>query len=252
MSGRVALVTGASSGIGRATAVELARRGERVMATARRAELLAELARETGAAYVACSLDDPDAPEKIMEETRRRLGPVEILINNAAVGTAEDGSVLATPFAAWRRTMAVNLDVPFRLTQLAARDMAGRGWGRVVMVSSTAGQVGGADMVSYCASKHGLLGLMRAAAMDLASQGVTCNAVLPGWVRTGAAQRSAGTEALARGVPAEDVWAERAASYPAGRLVTTAEVAHTIAFLASEEASGISGEAITIALAGLW
>lgn len=252
MSGRVALVTGASSGIGRATAVALARRGQRVMATARREESLAELARETGASYVACSLDDPEAPERIMAETHRRLGPVEVLINNAAVGTTEDGSVLAAHFAAWRRAMAVNLDAPFRLTQLAARDMVERGWGRVVMVSSTAGQVGGANMVAYCAAKHGLLGLMRAAAMDLASHGVTCNAVLPGWVRTASAERSAGAEALARGIQAEEVWAERAASYPAGRLVTTAEVAGTIAFLASEEASGISGEAITVALAGLW
>src|SRR6266516_4101563 len=252
MSGRVALVTGASSGIGRATAVELARRGLQVMATARREELLEELARETGATYVACALDAPDAPEKIMEETHRRLGPVEVLVNNAAIGTAEDGSVLEAQFGAWRRTMAVNLDATFRLTQLAARDMVERGWGRVVMVSSTAGQVGGANMVSYCASKHGLLGLMRAAAIDFAPHGVTCNAVLPGWVRTATAERSAGTEALSRGVEVEEVWAEREASYPAGRLVTAAEVAHTIAFLASEEASGISGEAITVALGGLW
>jgi NAD(P)-dependent dehydrogenase (short-subunit alcohol dehydrogenase family) len=252
MSGRVALVTGASSGIGRAAAVELGRRGLRVMATARREELLQELARESGAAFVACSLDAPDAPERIMEETHRRLGPVEVLVNNAATGTGEDGSVLETEFAAWRRTMAVNLDAQFRLTQLAARDMVERGWGRVVMVSSTAGQVGGANMVSYCASKHGLLGLMRAAAMDLACHGITCNAVLPGWVRTATAELSAGTEALSRGMQVEEVWAERAASYPAGRLVTTTEVARAIAFLASEEASGISGEAITVALAGLW
>jgi NAD(P)-dependent dehydrogenase (short-subunit alcohol dehydrogenase family) len=252
MSGRIALVTGASSGIGRAAATELARRGLQVMATARREELLKELARQTGASYIACPLETPDGPEKILEETRRRLGPVEVLINNAAIGTADDGSVLETPFTAWRQTMDMNLDVQFRLTQLAARDMVDRGWGRVVMVSSTAGQVGGANMVSYCASKHGLLGLMRAAAMDLARYGVTCNAVLPGWVRTATAERSAGEEALSRGVEVEEVWAEREASYPAGRLITAAEVAHTIAFLASEEASGISGEAITVALGGLW
>jgi NAD(P)-dependent dehydrogenase (short-subunit alcohol dehydrogenase family) len=252
MSGRIALVTGASSGIGRAAATELARRGLQVMATARREELLRELAHQTGASYIVCPLETPDAPEKIMEETRRRLGPVEVLVNNAAIGTADDGSVLETPFEAWRQTMDMNLDAQFRLTQLAARDMVDRGWGRVVMVSSTAGQVGGANMVSYCGSKHGLLGLMRAAAMDLARHGVTCNAVLPGWVRTAAAERSAREEALSRGVEVEEVWAEREASYPAGRLVTAAEVAHTIAFLASEEASGISGEAITVALGGLW
>ncbi len=252
MPGRIALVTGASSGIGRAAATELTGRGLQVMATARREELLKELARQSGVSYIACPLETPDGPEKIMEETRRRLGPVEVLINNAAIGTADDGSVLETPFEAWRQTMNMNLDAQFRLTQLAARDMVGRGWGRVVMGSSTAGQVGGANMVSYCASKHGLLGLMRAAAMDLARHGVTCNAVLPGWVRTAAAERSAREEALSRDVEVEKVWAEREASYPAGRLVTAAEVAHTIAFLASEDASGISGEAITVALGGLW
>lgn len=252
MSGRIALVTGASSGIGRAAATELAARGLQVMATARREELLKELARHTGASYFACPLDAPDGPEKIMEETRQRLGPVEVLVNNAAIGTVDDGSVLETPFEAWRQTMNMNLDAQFRLTQLAARDMAGRGWGRIVMVSSTAGQVGGANMVSYCASKHGLLGLMRAAAADLAPHGITCNAVLPGWVRTHAAERSASEEALSRGVEVGQVWAERTASYRAGRLVTAAEVAHTIAFLASEDASGISGEAITVALGALW
>jgi len=107
-------------------------------------------------------------------------------------------------------------------------------------------------MVSYCASKHGLLGLMRAAAVDLAPHGVTCNAVLPGWVRTPMAERSASKEALSRGIEADQLWAERAASYPAGRLVAAAEVANTISFLASEEASGVSGEAITVALGGLW
>ncbi len=119
------------------------------------------------------------------------------------------------------------------------------------MVSSTAGQVGGAEMVAYCAAKHGLLGLMRATAVDLARHQITCNAVLPGWVRTAMAERSA--ELMSRPRRAwKQIWAERARSYPADRLVTPAEVAATIAFLASEEASGVNGEALTLALGGLW
>ena len=252
MPGRVALVTGASSGIGRATVVELRRRGVRVMAVARREHLLARLADETGASYVACSLETRDGCEQAVEATRSQLGPIEILVNNAALGAGEDGSVLDLEWDAWRRALNLDLDVPFLLTKLAAPDMTRSRWGRVIMVSSTAGQVGGAQMVAYCAAKHGLLGLMRATAVDLARHQITCNAVLPGWVRTEMAERSAERESAETGVPAEEIWAERARSYPAGRLVTPAEVAATIAFLASEEASGVNGEALTVALGGLW
>ncbi len=252
MPGRVALVTGASSGMGRAAAVELCRRGARVMAVARREPLLAQLAAETGASYVACSLETRDGCEQAVEAAHAQLGPIEIIVNNAALGTGEDGSVLDLEWDAWRRTMNLDLDVPFLLTKLAAADMKRSGWGRIIMVSSTAGQVGGPGMAAYCAAKHGLLGLMRATAVDLASHGVTCNAVLPGWVRTEMAERSAERESVKRGIPAEEIWSQRASSYPAGRIATAAEVAATIAFLASEEASGVNGQAVTVSLGSLW
>jgi NAD(P)-dependent dehydrogenase (short-subunit alcohol dehydrogenase family) len=252
MRGRVALVTGASSGIGRATVVELRRRGARVMAVARREHLLAQLASETGAAYVACSLETRDGCEQAIEATRSQLGPVEILVNNAALGTGQDGSVLDLEWDTWRRALNLDLDVPFLLTKLAAADMMSSGWGRIIMVSSTAGQVGGAQMAAYCAAKHGLLGLMRATAVDLAHHQITCNAVLPGWVRTEMSERSAQRESAETGVPVEQIWAERARSYPAGRTITPAEVAAAIAFLASEEASGVNGQALAVALGGLW
>jgi NAD(P)-dependent dehydrogenase (short-subunit alcohol dehydrogenase family) len=252
MTRRVALVTGASSGMGRETVVELCRRGVAVMAVARRRHMLAELAEETGASYVACSLETPQGCEQAVEAARAELGPIGILVNNAALGSGEDGSVLDVSRESWRQTMNLNLDVPFLLTKLAATDMVTAGWGRIVMVSSTAGEVGGPGMAAYCASKHGLLGLMRATAVDLARRGITCNAVLPGWVRTEMAERSAEREAAQQKVAVEDVWSNRASSYPAGRLVTEAEVAKTIAFLASDDASGVNGEAITVALGALW
>jgi NAD(P)-dependent dehydrogenase (short-subunit alcohol dehydrogenase family) len=105
---------------------------------------------------------------------------------------------------------------------------------------------------AYTSSKHGLLGLMRSAAEDGGAWGVTANAVLPGWVRTEMAERSARTEAKQRGIATEDVWRERAALYRAGRVVSSQEVAEVIAFLAAEESSGVSGEAIRVALGSVW
>jgi NAD(P)-dependent dehydrogenase (short-subunit alcohol dehydrogenase family) len=105
---------------------------------------------------------------------------------------------------------------------------------------------------AYTSSKHGLLGLMRSIARDAGSHGVTSNAVLPGWVRTPMAETSAKAEAAQRGITPEEVWEERALLYPAGRVVTPKEVAEVIAFLASEESSGVNGEAITVALGGVY
>lgn len=252
MRDKVALVTGASSGIGRAIALELASNGARVMAAGRREGPLQELSQQPGIDYVVADLETEYGCEWTVEQARARLGPIEILVNNAGVGSAEERSVLQTSSLAWRRSMAVNLDAPFHLTRFAGKDMVARGWGRIVMVSSTAGELGARDMPAYCASKHGLLGLMRAAAVDLAPHGVTCNAVLPGWVRTEMAERSAIAESSTLGIDVEQVWARRAASYPAGRLVTPEEVARAVGLLCSDKASGVSGQAVTVALGGVW
>jgi NAD(P)-dependent dehydrogenase (short-subunit alcohol dehydrogenase family) len=252
MSGRVALVTGAGRGIGRATALLLAGRGARVMGVARSEDELAALAAEAPVEVLAESVATEEGCERIVAETRARLGPVEILVANAGLGSAHERVIWEQDPALWRETMAVNLDAPFHLTRLAVPDMRGRGWGRIVIVSSTAGVHGGRAESAYDASKHGVLGLMRSVAQDVAAEGITCNAVLPGWVRTAMAERSAEVEAARRGRSVEDVWAERAAEYPAGRVVTSEEVAATIAFLASEEASGVSGEAVKVTLGGIW
>jgi NAD(P)-dependent dehydrogenase (short-subunit alcohol dehydrogenase family) len=249
---KVALVTGAGRGIGRATALALAERGARVMAVSRTEGELVALAGEAPVEYVAETVATPEGCEQIVAETRRRLGPVDILVNNAGIGSAHERAIWEQDPGVWRETMSVNLDGPFHLTRLTAPDMVERRWGRIVMVSSTAGEVGGAAMSAYCASKHGLIGLARAVAQDVGPFEVTCNAVLPGWVRTEMAERSAAREGERRGMTADDVWRERATVYPAGRVVSPEEVAAAIAFLASEEASGINGEAVTVALGGLW
>ena len=148
--------------------------------------------------------------------------------------------------------MRINLDGPFHLSRLLLPGMIERRYGRVVYTSSTAGEVAELAGSAYNSSKHGLLGLMRSVAQDGGTHGITSNAVLPGWVRTEMAERSATAEAEERGITADKVWEERAAMYPPGRVATPQEVAEMIAFLASEESSGVSGEAIRVALGGIF
>lgn len=252
LSGRVALVTGASSGIGRATAKLLAARGARVMAVARDVKRLADLARETGVETHAVSLETAEGCGQAIEATRRHLGPIAILVNNAGRAGYMDRPIWDDSSENWRQTMAVNLDAPFELTRLAAQDMRAMGWGRIVMVSSTAGEVGAPAMSAYCGSKHGLIGLMRSVAQDIGKFGGTCNAVLPGWVKTDMAERDAEAEAARRGLTVAQVWAERAAAYPIGRVLEPEEIARVIAFLATTDAGAINGEALTVAFGGSW
>lgn len=248
LHGRVALVTGAGRGIGRATAVRLTRAGAQVMAVARTAEELAELADEVPVQWLAA--DVTIAAEHIVAETRSRLGPADILVNNAGVGSAGEDPVWAQSHTRWRQTLAVNLDAPFALTRLVLPGMTERGWGRVIMVSSLAALPGGVAprMSAYATSKHGLLGLMRAVAVEAAGYGVTCNAVLPGSVRTRASERKVAEEAKLAGVSVEAAWQARVVRTTGGRLVTAEEVADTIAFLASDDAAGVNGQAVGVTL----
>jgi len=252
LAGRVALVTGASSGIGRAAAVLLAERGARVMAVARNEARLAELAKHAGITTLTLSLDTREACARAIEGTHRRLGPVAILVNNAGRGGFLDLPIWEESSENWRATLTLNLDTPFELTRLASRDMKQIGWGRVIMVSSTAGEGGAPAMSAYCASKHGLIGLMRAAAQDLARIGATCNAVLPGWVRTEMAEEDAAREAARRKLTVAEIWAERAAAYPGGKVLQPEDIARVIAFLASEDAAGVNAEAVTVSHGSLW
>lgn len=249
---RVAIVTGASSGIGRATTELLAGQGIRVMAVGRSAERLATLSAATGVEYVALSLATPEGCEEVVAETRERLGPISILVNSAGRGGHHDRAIWDQDLAGWRETVAVNLEAPFVLSRLCSADMREQGWGRIVMVSSTAGRVGAPSLGPYCASKHGVIGLARSIAHDVGTFGGTCNAVLPGWVRTPMADDDVHREASERGLDPDDVWAEHDASYPRGRSLEAVEVAQMIAWLTTNEAAGVNGEAIAVALGGLW
>jgi NAD(P)-dependent dehydrogenase (short-subunit alcohol dehydrogenase family) len=246
MKGRVALVTGGGRGIGRAAALLLAEADARVMITARSEGELTSV----GLDYVVADLGGSDGCAAVVAETERRLGAIDLLVVNHGFGSAHERLVWEQDPEVWRETMRVNLDAPFELSRLVLGGMVERRRGSVVYTSSTAGQVAERAGSAYTASKHGLLGLMRAVAQDAGPFGVRSNAVLPGWVRTEMAERSARTEADERGITAEQVWGERAASYPPGGVLTPREVAEVIVFLCSDAASGVNGEAVTVALGG--
>jgi NAD(P)-dependent dehydrogenase (short-subunit alcohol dehydrogenase family) len=252
-SGGIAIVTGASSGIGAATARLLASRGTRVLATGRDQDRLAEVAaREGHIVPLACDLSTSEGADMLITEAVR-LAPPLIQVHAAGVGGYLDRAIWDMGLTEWHRTLAVNLDAAFSLLHLVAPHMKDAGWGRFVAVGSTASSVGAPAMSAYSASKAGLFGLIRSAAQDLAPYGATVNAVLPGWVRgTAMADADAHQEAERREVSVDQVWAERTASCPAGRLLEPDDVEKVIAFLVSDDAAAVSGEALTVALGSPW
>jgi NAD(P)-dependent dehydrogenase (short-subunit alcohol dehydrogenase family) len=207
---------------------------------------------EVGLEYAVADLGTPEGCAHAVAEAEQRLGPIEILVCNHGIGSAHERVVWEQQPDVWSETMRVNLDGPFHLSRLVLKGMTQRRFGRIVYTSSTSGLIAEHAASAYNSSKHGLLGLMRSVAIDAGSYGITSNAVLPGWVRTEMAERSARQEAKDRGITADQVWEERAAAYPPRRVATPQEVAETIAYLASEESSGVSGEAVRVALGSMW
>lgn len=248
MKERVALVTGGGRGIGREVARLLSGVGLRVMIVSRTESELGDV----GLPYIVADLGTAEGCALAVAETERRLGCVDVLVVNHGIGSAHERLIWEQDPQVWRETMRINLDGPFELARLTVGGMCDRGYGRVVFTSSTAGETAERSGSAYTASKHGLIGLARAVAQDAGPFGVTSNAVLPGWVRTAMAEQSARTEAERRSISVEQVWNERAAIYPRKRVLEPSEVAQVIAFLCSDAANGVNGEAITVALGGMW
>src|SRR2546430_15437319 len=248
MNGRVALVTGGGRGIGREAALLLSAAGAGVMIVARSATELAAV----GLEYFAADLGTAEGCALAVAETERRLGPIDVLVVNHGIGSAPERFVWEQDPEVWRETMRINLDGPFELTRLTVGGMCQRGFGRLVFTSSTAGEKAERSGSAYTASKHGLNGLARAVAQDAGPFGITSNAVLPGWVRTAMAERSAKTEAERRGVSVEQVWREGAAGTPPNRGAEPRGGVPVLAFPCGGAAGGVNGEAITVALGGVW
>ena len=249
MENRIALVTGAGRGIGRAIAVGLAAEGARVAITARSLDELENLAREvkTGggkALVVPGDLSDRSAPARIVRTVTESWGPVEILVNNAGVGSSQNPKALVDfDDDFWDLTLMVNLTAPYLLTRLVLPAMMERGWGRIINVSSIAGRIGGEHGAAYGASKHGLLGLTRTTAVEGITHGITANAICPGVTRSRLNDRRLEYDSERLGVTFEQLEKE---STPLGRRLEPEEVAILAVQLARDEARGINGQAINV------
>ena len=244
IAGRVALVTGASRGIGEAVARRLAKDGLRVALVARSGDAIASLARELGGAAIVLDVTAKGAAEAMLEEARRALGPVDVVVPNAGI----DASLRLeqTSDEAWDEVFAINTTAVFRLCRAAIPDMIARGFGRVVVVASNAGLAGYPYCTAYCASKHAVVGLVRAIAAEIARSPVTINAVCPGFVQTSMSDRAIERIADKTKRRRDDARAALEGMSPQRRIFEAAEIAHLVASLLPDEARGIHGQAIAI------
>ena len=251
MSKRHAFVTGAGSGIGKAIALTLAAEGHIVSLAGRRAGPLEavrdEIRAAGGEAFVHDGFDVTEAAavERGITAAIASAGEIAVLVNCA--GEAPSAPFEKTDFALWQRVLSINLTGVYLVTQAALASVRRAGKGRIVNVASTAGLTGYAYVSAYCASKHGVIGLTRALALELARSDVTVNAVCPGFTDTPLIDGALDTITEKTGRSREDARASLARSNPQGRLVSPAEVAHTVSWLASEGASAITGQAIAVA-----
>ena len=237
LSGKVALVTGASRGIGRATAHRLAEQGATVIAAARGDHAAGCVADITGRGHraEALSVDVTDAAalERVPAGIIERHGRLDVVVSNA--GIARDQLLIRMKRAEWDAVLATNLTATFVLAQAAMRPMLKQRGGRIIAVSSVVGQMGNAGQTNYAASKAGLVGFVKALAREVASRGITVNAIAPGMIDTD----------MARAI-ADKLQGDWSAQIPLGRLGTVDEIAAAACFLASDEASYITGHVLAV------
>jgi 3-oxoacyl-[acyl-carrier protein] reductase len=252
LAGRVAVVTGASQGIGRACALRLAREGAPVALVARNKEKLEEVAAEIAragapmptqsgggvdaparAVVIPTDIENEDQVKSAFKAITAELGKIDILVNNA--GITRDQLIMRMKRADWDAVMNTNLTSAYLCTQQAISSMLKQRWGRIINVTSIFGQMGQAGQANYAASKAGLIGLTMAVAREVGSRNITCNAVSPGFIETSM------TAALS-----DELKQSALKMIPLGRIGTPKEVANCVAFLASEEAAYITGHVLNV------
>ena len=273
LEGRVALVTGGASGMGRAMALAFAKAGADVsigslLSNRRETKADGELVNMPGseemdrtkkeiesfgvrALAVELDVTATESCENFYAETVKAFGKVDILANAAGI-TAEHG-VVDHPEGLWLKVMDVNANGPFRMSKLCLPGMMERKWGRIITISSTAGNVGAPMSPAYCASKAAVLGMTRAMALEGAEQGVTANAICPGWVETDFGRDWISDIAEKQmNMKGDELIAQEAGNNPQKRLIKPEEIGATALFLTSEGAYGINGQDITVSGGSLW
>lgn len=244
LEGRTALITGGGRGIGRAIAERLAREGARVIVTGRTQAEIDEVAAELSGVALRMDVTDRASIAAGLDELRAREAHVDVLINNA--GAAESAPFDRTTDEIWDRMLAVNVTHAFMLCRALIPPMIKRGYGRAINIASNAGLTGYAYTSAYCASKHAMVGMTRAIALEIARSPVTINCVCPGWVKTRMADEAAARIARKTGRDEAEATKALEAMSPQRRLIEASEVAHVVAMLCSHEARGIHGQAIAI------
>ncbi len=246
---RKAFITGASRGIGRAVALAYAKEGAVLALGARSMEPLERLAAEINGAGgravpIAIDVGSSESIEKAHAEVTAKLGAIQILVNNA--GIAKSVKVLNMDDEHWRSHLDINLTSVFKITRALLPELVAQKWGRVINIASTAGKVGFQYTAAYCASKHGVIGFTRALALEMATLGVTVNAICPGFVNTDMASEAARNIAAKTGGSEEDARKWLSKLSPQNRLMEPEEVAAVAVMLATDASRGINGQAINI------
>jgi NAD(P)-dependent dehydrogenase (short-subunit alcohol dehydrogenase family) len=241
LDGKIAIVTGGSRGIGRAIAETLIGAGASVTIMGRSLKTLQSTAEEIGAKAIVCDVSQADSVIVAFSE----IGDVDILVNNA--GIAESAPFHRMDLALWERMLSVNLTGTFLCSQQVVKSMSERKFGRIVNIASTAGLTGYAYVSAYCAAKHGVIGLTRALALELARKGITVNAVCPGYTDTDMVAETIANIVEKTGRGEEEALSELVKNNPQGRLVTADEIAKTVLWLCSDGSDAITGQSIAVA-----
>ena len=246
LDGAHALITGGGTGIGAAIAVRLGGAGARITVVGRRPEPLQKVAGGLKSAQaVPFDVTDEAEVEEGLATATGHFGPVDILVNNA--GAAESSPFDRTTVDTWRAMLEVNLTGTFLVSREVLPAMVERGWGRIVSIASTAGLKGYAYVAAYCAAKHGVVGMTRSLALEVARNGVTVNAVCPGYTETELLAESVAGITAKTGASEDEARTQLLESNPQGRFVSPEEVAEAAAWLVGPNTGAINGQAITVA-----